>query len=183
MIDNSRFANGEDFIREAFEQVLQPCNLESGLHKVLLVSYVYANQSGIPKLEPLSLMLLSEITWNWPWFNEWYSAFKEVGAWPSMWKQEASNFPHIERHNASRQLRIAKVYILAHTISMVTCRVRDFNKWKLNSVSKELNLLSLPECRVECEVAADYSSTIKASDWTTWPPFFPGDRTSVTLKS
>jgi hypothetical protein len=179
MADPDSLATPAEDIRQAFAHVVVPCGLDPDLYDVLIEGYIYALQTGSPKLPSLSLMMLSESEWDWKWFDQWLTDFEEADQWPYMWRHDESNFPYIKSKNATRKFRFAKVHILAHTISHISVNVRRFRNTQEFKRDRVLRLSPSIGCPVEDAVAVDFQSSMTLEDWRTWPPFFPGDRSNA----
>jgi hypothetical protein len=122
---------------------------------------------------------LAEREWTWPWFEEWYGRFTEWGVYPFNWPPLAptpTSDPPPSAEDLVVYRRAAIAPLLAHTAAMIyfrdrhLSRVRPGIKWRL----------ALRNDEAEKRVAAEKSPAIEAGDLSELPPFFPGDRTTLT---
>jgi hypothetical protein len=179
MAEISSFALPIENIAEAYQHVMGETNVDPELCRLILPLYAYANQTGSPKLEPLALAILEEVKWDWPWYKSWYAHFEQTKSWPYMWNNGEKDMAHMLRYSATRQLRRHRVAMLAHSLSHISVNVRTFHKSKDFMEKRGWELTSSIGCVVEDEVKAQFLASVELSDWRTWPPFFPGDRTSI----
>ncbi len=121
---------------------------------------------------------LSELDWQWPWFEEWYKKFTEWGVYPHLWPPMAPELDESEPYSdeelaAYRKAAIAP--LIAHTAAMIFFRDRhiekshSFTKWRLAHKNDP----------AEMRVAIPKEIDIVSGNMSSLPPFFPGDRTSL----
>lgn len=179
MVEVSPFALHSHHIAQAFHHVMRETDVDPDLSSLILPLYTYANQSGRPRLEPLALAILEEIEWNWPWYEGWFGHFEKTKMWPYMWNQGEKDMAHMLRYAATRQLRRHRVAIMAHALSHISVNVRTFEQRKSSFERRGWKIAASIGCAVEDEVKEQMAATVELSDWQTWPPFFPGDRTAI----
>jgi hypothetical protein len=175
----SDFATAEAHIAESYTFVMDSTDVPMDLREALLPIWIYAHQSGNPKIEPPALAILGEFKWTWKPFEDWLETFKKAGRWPYMW--EKFDIPDLVKRDSQWKLRQARVRLLAHTLSMSAYKCRDGHKDHSLHRSRGWHIPSI-KCPVEDEVAAALLNSIDLDDWRTWPPFFPGDRSSLHVK-
>lgn len=122
---------------------------------------------------------LAERDWTWPWFEEWSATFAEWGVHPGNWPPLAPTptpDPPPTAEDLAEYRRAAIAPLIAHTAAMIYFRDRHLSRarpgirWKLAPRSDE----------AEQRVAAQKGPAIEAGDLSSLPPFFPGDRTTLT---
>jgi hypothetical protein len=181
MTEISPFALQHPEIATAYAHVMGSTTIPLDVQEILFPVWKYAVQSGIPRLEQCSLFMLTEMQWEWETFDVWHTHFKATAQWPYVWRQEDSNFPHIERYNATRQHRRARLRLLVHTLFHVATNIRLCSKTSENWMFHSESATSSAGCPVEEAIALQYADSMILNDWRTWPPFFPGDRTNVRM--
>lgn len=109
---------------------------------------------------------------HWQWLEEWEERFRIRGA-PAMWKQIG-----IQRIAEREPQAISKLF--AHTCALAAFAFRDVAQFNASPDRASLKLLADDgtECPRERELAVAFNEG-RIRDY---PPFFPGDRTTlVTL--
>ncbi|MFK5979753.1 MAG: hypothetical protein QM488_12795 [Rhizobiaceae bacterium] len=175
----SKFATDKEYISEAYYYVMSGTRISADLHEKLLPAFVQAHQSGDPKKELHALKPLNTAEWQWPMFDLWSKAFQQINIWPYMW--DKFDIPDLLADQQSEECKRALVKLLCHNLSMTTYTCHKALKgsqkdwfsrhgWRLVSINDP----------VEDKIAEDLKDQVLLDDWRTWPPFFPGDRTSMT---
>jgi hypothetical protein len=172
----SPFATPASAISDAWNFVLASTTIPEDLREALLPAYVYAHRSGNPKLEAPALAILGAYRWEWPSFEEWLERFRETGEWPYIWNQ--NDIPALVKRDSQWKLRQARVEVLAHTLAMTAYNARDCTGKSALMLRHGWSLVDIRD-PVEMRIAQQIKRRIDVSDWRTWPPFFPGDRTSL----
>jgi hypothetical protein len=180
-MSDTNFAPSIENISDAFNHVLREARIEKVLSKVLFESLTFAIQSGRPKMVPLALATLRESTWSWPDYDYWLAEFIAAKTWPYMWGEYQHNYPNLIRRSATGQMKNAKIELLAHTLTLTTYNVRRWQKNRGNLISRGWQFNHVG-CKVEKAIAESFQHKIVPNDWKTWPPFFPGDRSSLLPK-
>ena len=164
------FARPAALCREAWEKVAGPARLPTALRE----AWIAANGTGDPRQEVKALAEgLRGVAWSWPWFATWQRDFDARGALPYIW----------ESNDYRLRPERARVAILAHTLNTVLGALdRASGLPELAERRGGYRLVVIAGCPVEADVASRYAQRIEAGDLSTVPPFFPGDRTSLTVK-
>lgn len=167
----SPFATREPEIYAAFMLVMAETSIAQPMQQSLLEAFIPAHQSGDPRQEVRALKPLLDAEWDWQNYDEWETAFRQSGIWPYMWKREG--YPDPDNRDKAR-LAIFGHYLTRKILVSGKCdpsKLWYFRQygWRIPSIN----------CEVEDRIAAELKATVDLEVWETWPPFFPGDRSSI----
>ena len=167
----------EDLWLNAAEHVLASITVPAETLQTVRKHWIRAFRSGSPRIIRLALTPLANTNWDWPEFDRWQTRFKEIQEWPYMWSR--CNVPEAIEAGDANWLRQAKIDVLDHTLmTKAYSRVR-FERMA-NFFSERGWRIADGGCKVERQIAELCKPDVSMNDWQTWPPFFPGDRSSVT---
>lgn len=168
--------------KSAFSFVMDQTSVSTQLRNLFFPLWNYTMLTGDTNLNPLALAILTETHWEWGHHHKWFEVFAEDKQWPYMWRQDRSNYPHMVRYSATQQMRKARVELLAHYLFGVTANVMRFERSRGYLRKRGIDVYPVQDCPIEYSVARDFAEFVNPDDWTTWPPYFPGDRNSISLK-
>lgn len=161
----------DPFAATAFTSVMAEIAARPGLKEGIYPLWAEAYARGDPRAAKASLGALTSARWSWPVFDEWRQEFERRGRWPYMWDS-------IGRRELRARRVAARAELLQHFLFRCACTCRDGTRmapyyrrygWRLIGVG----------CEVEGQIAEERTALVDLDDWRTWPPFFPGDRTSM----
>jgi hypothetical protein len=159
---------------EVFHHVMSQTTLDVTIRDWILPMWLTSEIDRTDKLRNAAFSpLLSEgVRWEWPQFDDARRKFKQEGIWPHQWKA----------YEADRRTdRTLAVIFLRRTIQMSLINRRDalghaheHSAWSFRRGWRfSTNDPDGPEL-VDC-----YRDTVRLGDWTTYPPYFPGDVTTI----
>jgi hypothetical protein len=167
-----KFATAEEHVRSGFARIMNGTNLPEDIKTIVFAAYIQAHATGDPRAELGAFK--SHITgdFEWPWFEKNKLKFEKTGAFPYMWKRRVK-----------RDGLTFKVEILAHTVTMAVYSAAHAARRELFDeifMRTRGEVISPPaDCPVENNVAELFNLGEIGGN----PPFFPGDRSMVVLKS
>jgi hypothetical protein len=171
------FALQSDYIVAGFNHVMAQTDLSADIHAAILPAWIYAVQSGNPRFGPAALRLLIEVDWTWTRYETLLAGFREMKSWPVMWKH--CGFDQLDGRHGDRSWRKCKVRLLSHTIWSTGVECRLATESGPGMARKGWRLAVVGDCPFEVKVAAGMEAQVVIGDFTTYPPFFPGDRTMI----
>lgn len=172
-------------VADTYLHVLGLTTIKPDIVKGMLPLWLHGHQKGDPRIQEAALGPLRspEISFFWPWFIEWLEHFREARLLPRAWEPFADRV--MDRRLGLRDERIP---LLADVLSRTVWNRGEASKhaarndpslpgWK-RTYSYEL----VPDCEASESLLPDRRTHFVAGDWRTYPPYFPGDRTSVQRK-
>ena len=172
------FARPVEICQSAWERVVAPMQLPSTLDEKLRDEWVTAHRAGDPRAEVRALVAgLEGVHWRWPWFDECATIFAHDAAWPHNWRRDGTVLPGFWKAPRFR------CEILAITLYATRAAIdRAPGLAEIAARRGGYRLSVVLGCPVEAAVAARHAGAIEAGDLSIVPPFFPGDRTTLTAK-
>lgn len=176
--DNGLFAPTSTEMIFVYQSVMNEIKLSETLYNCMLPMWPNGQRKGDTKLTLAALSPLAGLySWKWDAFDIWRKRFKRDSLVPASWAwadDEAKSWPN--PWHAKRML------LLHDTLSSAVRSRSEFLKWQApHRIGKEWEFEHSP-CPVEAVVAKEYAGTLSLADWSTWPPFYPGDRSRLGLK-
>jgi hypothetical protein len=167
-----KFATDQKYIDEALNRVISDFIAPEESIKTLRESFSVAHRSGFVGDEEKAVKsALSGVEWRWPWLEEWASKFKKSRKYPYMWHRAGFVPPDINALETMAEL-------LAHTLTMTAYSIRDWQQFQdLTNKSWYRFVIDDSECPVEKRVSKEWM----AKKINGLPPFFPGDRTHISI--
>jgi hypothetical protein len=173
-------AEERDLARRAWDRTASGIAGLGEVFKPLRERFVKAITEGTPldELENDVIDQLAEREWTWDWFEEWRTLFAETGefprSWPALAPEPDPDQPYTEAELAEYR-RAAVASLITPTAAMVFFRDRRMSK----AFGYEKWTLAHGDDPVEERIAKDKAVAIMGGDFSSLPPFFPGDRTSM----
>jgi len=171
-----------NFVKEGFDRVMRAVVADGPIKTGLLTDFRAGNDGGnIREIERRFDARLSTVAWSWPWFDEWRHRFAESDRWPYMWQHYWQSRVAAQPEYLERQRRA----LLADTILRAVTQARELAsgrsalrqlgaedfRWSLHTGDGEFHDVYLP----------GIGPAIARGDLSRLPPFFPGDRSLVSL--
>lgn len=169
----SEFATPEKFIQAGFDRIITDTTIPDCIKKSLYVQYNDAHRSGSPRAELAVFNACVTEDFGWPWFERHRAQFVERGLVPYMWRRSGRNYDKLS----------FKLKILAHSLVMAIYAGVKEGRWleldeRFMAARCEV-IVPILGCQVEEQVAKQFNLGLLHGT----PPFFPGDRSSITLKT
>lgn len=126
--------------------------------------------------------LLFRHQWDWPELDEWAARFSKSRRWPKIWGGYADAY----RSAAPDEKTIQRITLLHHSLIMAGTsaqRLSDFISLQSTSMfrySLTLHFIGDNTGALEKRIGQPFQKAILAGDYSNLPPFFPGDRTSLS---
>lgn len=171
-------------IAATYLQVLGETTVKPDIVKGMLPLWLHGHLNGDPRLTEAALAPLRspDIAFSWPWFDEWRDRFRRAGILPRVWDDFSAMVD-----DGRRGLRDQRVGLLNQTIA-----ARIYNRHRagqhlalLSGLSPAAAQLRHFTLRTDCEasevVSREKLASVDPRDWLTYPPYFPGDSTDVSL--
>lgn len=147
-----------------------------------------AFKSGSPsKMDNAVITILGGKNWDWPWFDSWYEKFSVSKMWPRMWAD--FEIYQEDKEKYFKKFTKQKCVLLSHTLFMMTYTFRRIaliqRDWADREVIEKmpgykyyiyLNMIDDGYFSVEKDAVGGQ----KVLDEEHFPPYFPGDRTSLS---
>lgn len=173
----SPLATPADFINASFEHVMRDvAGLPTRRLAALRQTYLVAHQAGDPRQELKAFREARGSTLlAWRSFSTWHEVFRQSNQFPYMWRRAGIGG---DGKPPAADLQETMVELMAHTVTMTAYRCRDFHRMGQHLAEKGWRLAGAGD-QIEDTIAAARLATVRLDDWRTWPPFFPGDRTSL----
>lgn len=158
----------------AYREVLAQTSVKPMIVEAMLPLWLSGHMRGDFRLETAAFgpLLTDGISFQWPIFAEWRDRFVQAEVLPEGWNITWETMK--DRRLGLRQQRIG---IMAQTISALLRNRREARR------DAQMHNHGLYEITADCPasklIAAERASSLVIGDATTYPPFFPGDRSSV----
>ncbi|KAB6715826.1 hypothetical protein C8029_12890 [Roseobacter sp. TSBP12] len=161
-----------------YQSVMDKIAIPDTIRICMLPMWLEAARAGDPRRTKAALSPLAGLSaWKWPEFDRWRKRFKAENSYPSQWlriEKEAQKWPN--------PLHAKRMLLLDLTLSFSINSRRDFLQWQEpHRLNKDWEF-RLDICDVEQRIAEEHASSLKLTDWTTWPPFYPGNSSAISLK-
>lgn len=182
----SPFATPTAHVHAAFDHVMQGVRgLTPEQLAALKTAYTEAHQAGDPRAEIRAFRAAgAEAPVKWPAFDAWLERFDREGLFPHLWRPIAricASAAHEGEAPAAADLQGSMLELLAHTVSSTAFACRDHDRNGRFISSRGWRLSGAGDV-VEDALAAEHLAGVRLDDWRTWPPFFPGCRTSLMAR-
>lgn len=157
--------------REAFNSVAGPIKIDAAIKSKLFDAFheTFCRGRDLHSITNAYKSLLNDVTWTWPAYDAMLEKCLKTNIWPDTWGR--GDFPQ------------QRMGLLIHTLSNAIAThqtIYDFNKnYDENSVFQCLDIM---DNRAGCPIESEYIARFKAGELEGYPPFFPGDRTSLCVK-
>lgn len=158
-----------------FFHVFEQTTVALDVVETLLPLWLKGYREGDPRFERAALYPLMEpdIPFKWPVFNAWRATFAKTGELPDRWTYLASRIK-----DRRLSLREDMTLILQITIASSICNRRlAAQHAQLSSPAQTFELSTF--CPVEAQIGRDKLLTHIPGDWRTYPPYFPGDQSTI----
>ncbi len=167
-----KFATAEEHVRFGFARIMNGTALPEDIKAKVFTMYAPAQAAGDPRAELGAFK--DHITGNfeWPWFEKNKLKFEKTGAFPYMWKRRAK-----------RDGLAFKVEILAHTVTMAVLSAAHAARLELldEIFMRTRSEVIIPQAG--CPVEDNVAELFNLGEIDGHPPFFPGDRSKIVLKT
>lgn len=120
--------------------------------------------------------VLSPAEWHWPWFNEWEARFAAAGLSPFLWPGNADE-DEVDEEQVLRWRREDLAALIIQTAASRAYTLAHLANYRPGYV---VALSSLDDA--DRLGAADHIARVAAGDFTQIPPFFPGDRSTISIR-
>lgn len=164
---------------DCYRHVLGGTSVRSEIVDCMLPLWLHGQMRGDPRLEEAAFGPLATegISFSWPWFSEWLERFRKEKLLPVRWEPLADQIK--DRRLGFRHERIP---LLAHTLArLVYNRMRAEQQVGYADVrragSGRFQVSS--ECEASRTIAEERLPLLVPGDWRTYPPYFPGDTSSI----
>jgi len=167
-----KFATAEEHVRSGFARIMNGTDLPEDIKARVFTMYAPAHAKGDPRAELSAFKGHITSNFEWLWFEKNKLNFEKTGAFPYMWKRRAK-----------RDSLAFKVEILAHTVTMAVFSAAHAARRELLD---EIFLRTMGEVitpSADCPVENNVAELFNLGEIGGYPPFFPGDRSMVVLKS
>ncbi|EFK05620.1 conserved hypothetical protein [delta proteobacterium NaphS2] len=115
------FSTPTEFVRAAFDKVLEKVEVESDIKERLFEAYLSAHQAGSPHEERKAVTAhLVGTKWRWSWLDEWIDRFNFENEWPP------SFFPYREFLEKRNSYRVAPTNV---SESLYLFTVKELRAW------------------------------------------------------
>lgn len=180
-----QFAPDEAFMRWGWERVMATTDIPFEMSEAAYPNWRAAFVSGDPRRERNVMReAFGSLDFRWYWLEESFQwiqrVIEPVHGWPYTW-----------RTPIRKSLRLPKyrVDLLGGEIAGAVYQARSREAYATSrqrkggpNLARELVLVSGWGCPAEDAVARLFVDRFRAGDGTSWPPFFPGDRTSLRFE-
>lgn len=172
-------------VAETYLHVLGLTTIKPDIVKGMLPLWLHGHQKGDPRLAEAALGPLRSpgISFAWPWFIEWLEHFREARLLPRAWE------PFADRVKDRRLgFRDERVPLLADVLSRTIWNRREASLHlessgtRLDGWQRTYTYELVVDCEASESLLPDRLARLVPGDWLTYPPYFPGDRTSVRRK-
>jgi hypothetical protein len=176
------FATAKEDCRTGFERTMRGVSFAEGFDtEKLYTAFETGHRQGNPRLtRQLMAAAIGETAWRWPWMEECATQFDELNMWPSDWAWRKIARP-IQWVTIPRE---TKIEMLEINLSKCAFAARDFRKSYTNPdilAAFRYTLKATPPCELEAFIVEQKRAAIEAHDFTDMPPYFPGDRSWITI--
>lgn len=160
----------------AYVDTFSATTVDSQLVEGMLPIWLRGYRSGDLKFERAALypLLDPEIPFKWSAFSEWRSIFAKEGELPERWQ-------FLQERIKDRRLALREdmVLILGITISTAIYNRRTAAQHREGDLRVRVYDI-FSNCPVGLRIGRSKLSALIPGDWRTYPPYFPGDQSSVT---
>lgn len=160
-------------LMDAFNHVMDQTTVPGNWRIGLLMLWIQSQLVDHGAQDFAALSPLTEIEWDWPAFNKVREIFRRDDAWPSPWHHYKAAAKDLRR-----PMKVERVKLLMVNLRMTLAAREGCQGDRLDRILRH-------GCTVRCEsaVALPYvtaaSDVLDPSNWKTWPPYFPGDTSTV----
>ncbi|HML52878.1 MAG TPA: hypothetical protein PKC79_02165 [Solidesulfovibrio magneticus] len=156
-------------VEEGFDDYMANVNIHRTALNSLKSDFVGAFQTGdINHVKKSFETNLKDVDLHWPEYDKFQAYFDEIGQMPHMWKR-----------GFSREDR--RISLLQHSVFMNICSLLKFKQNSEILLSHDGLKWSPCIFKSHCPIENHFREQWYQGALTGRPPFFPGDRNSVTL--
>jgi len=167
---------------ETYMHVLGMTSVKETYLNGMLPLWLYGYQKGDPRMQEAALgpLRTEGVSFIWPWFSEWRESFREAKLLPLSWLPFSDHVWDLRLG-----LRQERVAILSDVIWRTAWNRRLANQHAaFDDASRPRRSMAYTyDLRSDCEasqmVAARRLAGLVPGDWRTYPPYFPGDHSTV----
>lgn len=178
----AQFGPDESFIRWGWDRIMGTTDLPLEVSEPVYASWRDAFVAGDPRRESNVLHdALSDIGFRWPWLDQCFDwiqrVIEPVHGWPYTWRTPRRKLLRLPKSTIdllSGEIANA-VYQARNRTNYARLRQREPRP----NLVYEVVLVGGWGCPAEDAIAHLFVDRFAAGDGTSWPPFFPGDRTMV----
>jgi hypothetical protein len=161
------FAPSLECIDYGFRELTAPMTFPDGAGPLPPPGLGDAFQSGDPRAQLAVIRPLWDAgPVSWPWYDQWERTFNDYGTYPYVWRSFADKpdrilrlFDHTLFFFIYRRLHANQIFALGGT--------RPYLRPRFHC------------CQVERDIGQGQLLLMTFENPASWPPFFPGDRTSI----
>ena len=132
----------------------------------------------------MAMSPLEYVAWSWPAFDEARRWFKAHGTWPRDWEGLTDDMSDLRR-----AVRREQATLLDRNIRQtIFSRMRQAQFFEAFGQPSSMDgwYDRSPAARAACAASQalvdERSKGLRSDDWKTWPPYFPGDTSSVMTR-
>lgn len=162
----------------AFNDVMATTTAKPDYVKGILPLWLNGHLDGNHRMVNAAFRPLLEtgIGFSWPWLGTWIRRFKAEGQLPLDWHSFA---------DAAKDLRMSHaagaVSLLAGTIMRTMYSRHEAKQHLQRTWLRPPHPTLVTECEASQSIHAEKLAEFRLGDPATYPPYFPGDRTYLTL--
>jgi|GEM_PF-6306394 len=180
-----KFAPNEVFIRWGWDRIMATTDLPQAVSEPIYAGWRDAFVGGDPRRERNALRDgLADQEFRWLWLERSFDWIKRViepvHGWPYTWRTPRRKILRLPK---------SKVDLLGGDLGGMVYQARDRTNYARLRQSKwpavrtdEVVLVAEWGCLAENAIARLFVDRFAAGDGTAWPPYFPGDRTTVRFE-
>lgn len=158
---------------EAFQHVIDQTTIPDNWRIGLLLLWLRSQLQDRGTNDFIALMSLTELDWDWPAFDQTRRTFNENDMWPSPWHHYRKVAADVRR-----PMRTERVKLLVTTLRTAVASREAYESDRLARM-KQFGWSVYCQSDVAHGYVMTLSQKMDIDDWRTWPPFFPGDVSSV----
>lgn len=168
-------------VAEIYFEVLATTTIKDHYIRGMLPLWLYGYQKGDAVMQEAAFgpLCTDGVSFVWPWFLEWLDHFRSEQLLPRSWESFADHVKD-RRHG----LRKERIPLLADTLWRTVWNRRAAKQHASccggsDDLRRVYEYVLVAGCEASESILPDKLLRLVPGDWRTYPPYFPGDRTSV----